>query len=175
MFVFCTQAFAAGQNTLSSKAAQLVQDERVIYTLPDPGQVIPSHPLFIIKQIKEGVEDALTRSPLSRIRLKIQQADQYISYAQALSAQNKPSKAIAALESSILHSQQAIKVLTPILKGSEQDQKEVTDLRFLMVQSATKHAEVIRTLLPSFESEGQAILLGLLQQISTLKSELANL
>ena len=70
-----TALFSASQihaaTPQSTTAAQLVQDEKVIYTLPPAGQVIPGHPLFMIKQIRDSIEDLITRDPLQKAKLKL--------------------------------------------------------------------------------------------------------
>lgn len=161
----------------STTAAELVQDEKVIYTLPEAGQVIPTHPLFIIKQIRDSIADVLTRDPVQKIKLKLRQADLHIVYSQTLASQNKPSAAMQAVEEVIRQDQDASKILLDLKPQSISDdeevaKKEMKDIRFNLVQSNIKHAEVLRNLLTTLPRGEQESVFSLLEKLTSIRKDL---
>jgi hypothetical protein len=161
----------------STTAAELVQDEKVIYTLPEAGQVIPTHPLFIIKQIRDSIADVLTRDPVQKIKLKLRQADLHIVYSQTLASQNKPSAAMQAVEEAIRQDQDASKILLDLKPQSISDdeevaKKEMKDIRFNLVQSNIKHAEVLRNLLTTLPKGEQESVFSLLEKLTSIRKDL---
>ncbi|MEI7653216.1 MAG: DUF5667 domain-containing protein [bacterium] len=164
-------------NSTSTTAAELVQDEKVIYTLPEAGQVIPTHPLFIIKQIRDSIENVLTRDPVQKIKLKLRQADLHIVYAQTLASQNKPSAAIQAVEDAIDQDQDASKILAEmkpqsISEDEEAAKNDMKDIRFNLVQSNIKHAEVLRSLLTTLPKGEQESVLSSLEKLTSIRKDL---
>ena len=161
----------------STTAAELVQDEKVIYTLPEAGQVIPTHPLFIIKQIRDSIADVLTRDPVQKIKLKLRQADLHIVYSQTLASQNKPSAAMQAVEEAIRQDQDASEILLDLKPQSISDdeevaKKEMKDIRFNLVQSNIKHAEVLRNLLTTLPRGEQESVFSLLEKLTSIRKDL---
>ena len=161
----------------SPTAAELVQDEKVIYTLPEAGQVIPTHPLFIIKQIRDSIADVLTRDPVQKIKLKLRQADLHIVYSQTLASQNKPSAAMQAVEEAIRQDQDASEILLDLKPQSISDdeevaKKEMKDIRFNLVQSNIKHAEVLRNLLTTLPRGEQESVFSLLEKLTSIRKDL---
>lgn len=172
-------AISHAATSTSTTAAELVQDEKVIYTLPEVGQVIPTHPLFIVKQIRDGIENILTRDPVQKIKLKLRQADLHIVYAQTLASQNKPSAAMQAVEDAVGQDQDVAKILSELKTqdGTEDEEavkKEIRDIRFNLVQSNIKHAEVLRSLLTTLPKGEQDILLNSLEKLSSTRKDLAS-
>ncbi len=172
-------AISHAATSISTTAAELVQDEKVIYTLPEVGQVIPTHPLFIVKQIRDGIENLLTRDPVQKIKLKLRQADLHIVYAQTLASQNKPSAAMQAVEDAVDQDQDVAKILSELKTqdGTEDEEavkKEIRDIRFNLVQSNIKHAEVLRSLLTTLPKGEQDILLNSLEKLSSTRKDLAS-
>lgn len=175
LLFFPAATCAAGST--STTAAELVQDEKVIYTLPEAGQVIPTHPLFIIKQIRDNIEDVLTRDPKQKIKLKLRQADLHIVYSQALASQNKPTAAMQAVEEAVRQDQDASKILLDLkpqsISGDEEvAKKEMKDIRFNLVQSNIKHAEVLRNLLTTLPKGEQESLFSSLEKLTSIRKEL---
>ncbi len=163
----------------STTAAQLVQDEKVIYTLPPAGQVIPGHPLFMIKQIRDGIEDLITRDPLQKAKLKLRNADRYIVYSQVLTEHNMPMRAVESIRTAISYQEDALAeiiVLFSQQKDVDEDKKsESKQLRFVIVQSNIKQSEIIRELLNKLPDGEQEVLLGLLEKSLTIRKQLETL
>lgn len=174
--IFLPPISHAGNNT-STTAAELVQDEKVIYTLPEAGQVIPTHPLFIIKQIRDGIESVFTRDPVQKIKLKLRHADLHIVYSQTLASQNKPSAAMQAVEEAVNQDQDASKILLDlkpqsISENEEVAKKEMKDIRFNLVQSNIKHAEVLRSLLTTLPKGEQESVFSSLEKLTSIRKDL---
>lgn len=163
----------------STTAAQLVQDEKVIYTLPPAGQVIPGHPLFMIKQIRDGIEDLITRDPLQKAKLKLRNADRYIVYSQVLTEHNMPMRAVESIRTAISYQEDAlaeINILFAQQKDADEDKKaESKQLRFVIVQSNIKQSEIIRDLLNKLPDGEQEALLSLLEKSLTIRKQLETL
>ena len=178
-----TALFSASQihaaTPQSTTAAQLVQDEKVIYTLPPAGQVIPGHPLFMIKQIRDGIEDLITRDPLQKAKLKLRNADRYIVYSQVLTEHNMPMRAVESIRTAISYQEDALAeiiVLFSQQKDVDEDKKsESKQLRFVIVQSNIKQSEIIRELLNKLPDGEQEVLLGLLEKSLTIRKQLETL
>lgn len=178
-----TALFSASQTHAatpqSTTAAQLVQDEKVIYTLPPAGQVIPGHPLFMIKQIRDGIEDLITRDPLQKAKLKLRNADRYIVYSQVLTEHNMPMRAVESIRTAISYQEDALAeiiVLFSQQKDVDEDKKsESKQLRFVIVQSNIKQSEIIRELLNKLPDGEQEVLLGLLEKSLTIRKQLETL
>lgn len=178
-----TALFSASQihaaTPQSTTAAQLVQDEKVIYTLPPAGQVIPGHPLFMIKQIRDSIEDLITRDPLQKAKLKLRNADRYIVYSQVLTEHNMPMRAVESIRTAISYQEDAlaeINILFAQQKDADEDKKsETKELRFVLVQSNIKQSEIIRDLLNKLPDGEQEALLGLLEKSLTIRKQLETL
>lgn len=163
----------------STTAAELIQDEKVIYTLPSAGQIIPGHPLFMIKQIRDGIEDLITRDPLQKAKLKLRNADRYIVYSQVLTEHNMPMRAVESIRTAISYQEDALAeiiVLFSQQKDVDEDKKsESKQLRFVIVQSNIKQSEIIRELLNKLPDGEQEVLLGLLEKSLTIRKQLETL
>ncbi len=178
-----TALFSASQTHAatpqSTTAAQLVQDEKVIYTLPPAGQVIPGHPLFMIKQIRDGIEDLITRDPLQKAKLKLRNADRYIVYSQVLTEHNMPMRAVESIRTAISYQEDAlaeINILFAQQKDVDEDKKsESRQLRFVLVQSNIKQSEIIRDLLNKLPDGEQETLLALLEKSVGIRKQLETL
>lgn len=178
-----TTLFSASQihaaTPQSTTAAELIQDEKVIYTLPSAGQIIPGHPLFMIKQIRDGIEDLITRDPLQKAKLKLRNADRYIVYSQVLTEHNMPMRAVESIRTAISYQEDAlaeINILFAQQKDADEDKKsESKQLRFVLVQSNIKQSEIIRDLLNKLPDGEQEVLLGLLEKSLTIRKSLETL
>ncbi|MEI6327538.1 MAG: hypothetical protein WCO78_05495 [Candidatus Roizmanbacteria bacterium] len=174
VFVFSVVQIHA-ETSQPTSSAQLVQDEKVIYTLPPAGQVIPGHPLFMIKQIRDDIEDLLTRDPLEKAKLKLRYADRYIVYSQALADHNMPMRAVESIRTAISYQECAlaeVQILFAQKDVAEEKQSLNKQFRFVLVQSNVKQSEIIRDLLNKLPDGEQETLLGLLEQSLAIRKQL---
>lgn len=80
------------------------------YTLPYPG-ILPDHPLYFFKQIRDAVLELLVTDPIRKVQLFILQADKRLVMGQTLLDEGKESVSVEALSSAFLYEQKALAVL----------------------------------------------------------------
>jgi len=157
----------------SSRPADLVNNDKVIYSLPDVGNVTPDHPLFVLKQIRDSFVLALPQDPISRAKTLIQMSDKYTVYGSRLVSLSRINRAVSSFELSLDHQASLEKTLTEeAARTSQQEPEIVSHLREPAIQSNIKQAEILRTLMDGVPSTEQPTFMDLLDKNMQLRKRL---
>lgn len=160
----------------SSQPADLVSNERVIYTLPDVGSITPDNPLFILKQMRDSLLLTIPQDKVDKIKLLIQMNDKYTVYADKLAHLSKPERSVNMFQMAMSYQSQTIEILKEIYSQEGTSVPEqVIDLRNIAVQSNIKQAETIRSLIDLVPASEQQVLLILLDKNIQLRKKLQSI
>ena len=126
-----------------TQAPEETKVEKIEYTLPYPG-ILPDHPLYVLKNIRDKIMDFLIRDPLKRIEFNILMADKRLNMGIILSDQSKHEKA----GSIITEAEQFMNyALAEGKKAKDQGREVRSDIIKKLEHSLAKHKEVINELL----------------------------
>lgn len=146
---------------LLNPTAFALSSERVVYNLPYPG-VLPDHPLYPVKAIRDKALDVFTREKIKKAELYLLLSDKRVAMVIVLAKKGKGALAVSTLS-------KAEKYFLKIPELLIQSKKEGVGASSEFVQhlklSNTKHAEVAEDLLKDLpqgetESINQIILLN---------------
>ncbi len=133
----------------------LANNEKAVYTLPEPGSILPNNPLFQIKRLRDEATLAVTFGP-ERVKLLIALSDRYTVYGVMMAQQNKPQVAFQMFAQALRHQEALIDILSKSNKGSKKTMS--SEMCALSMQSNIKHAEVMRELLSELSATDQPAL-----------------
>lgn len=140
-------------------------NQKVVYDLPSPG-LLPDHPLYFIKAIRDRLTEFATNDPLKKVELYLSYSDKRAQMALDLSKKGKNSLAI----STISKGEKYFMKIPGILREAEKQNVKATDeFKYNLTLSNLKHREVIETLLkelPQGENEALTQVLELNKAIS---------
>lgn len=119
----------------------VISNQKVIYDLPYPG-LLPDHPLFFIKRIRELIAIYLAPVPLKKMELRLLYSDKQLSMAIALAQKGKQSLA----GKTLLQSEEQFARIPQLMTQNQQLQIP-PDLLAKIKQSNIKHKEVVETIL----------------------------
>jgi hypothetical protein len=158
---------------VSTRPADLVNNEKVIYTLPDVGSISPDNPLFFLKQIRDGVVLALPQDPLDRIRTLIQFGDKYTVYAEKLAHLSKTQRSVETFQTAMNYQSTMIDLLKEeSRKPNRKEDQTYGELRNIAHQSNIKQAEMIRLLIDDVSISEQPAFVQLLEKNMQLRKKL---
>lgn len=149
-----------------SEAAIETPQEKVIYNLPYPG-ILPDHPLYPIKALRDKMRDFLTRDNLKKAELYLLYSDKRAAMSLALAKKGKSQKAIDTFSKG----EKYFLKIPALLKAAKQQggQAPSSFVETLNLSNA-KHKEMIAELikiLPQGLNES-------LSQLSELNSQVKN-
>jgi hypothetical protein len=154
----------------ATTAADLVADETVIYVLPQVGNILPTHPLFPIKKLKDALQILTATHPFTKSQLLLHLADQYVAYAQRLLEMNRIESALDALGEAVAYRGAATRIIVDLRTTKENSQSsELQNLHLITLQSNVKQAEIIRSFLTRMPSGEQGKLIDYLDQTIQLR------
>jgi len=157
----------------STRPADLVNNEKVIYTLPEIGSITPDNPLFFLKQIRDGVLLALPQDTHARLKTLIQLSDKYTVYAEKLARLSKSQRAAQSFQTAMGYQTNMIDILKEELKKSnEKEDHSLIELRNTAIQSNIKQAETIRQLIDDVSASEQPVYAQLLEKNMQLRKKL---
>lgn len=158
---------------VSSRPADLADNAKVIYDLPDIGSITPDNPLFILKQLRDGVVLALPQDMVSRIRTLIQFNDKYTVYAEKFAHLSKTERSIKTFETAMEYQSSMIELLENEQKSpNTQHKEELNELQHVARQSNIKQAEIIRLLIDDVSTSEQPAFVQLLDKNMQLRKKL---
>lgn len=129
------------------------------YVLPYPG-ILPDHPLYPLKLLRDKIVLFLTRDKLEKINLKRHLADKRLAMALLLVKQGKKALGIKTLDDAEIYLHQAIDDLFALLRQrSDVDESNVD----LMDAALSKHGEILGTMTDITYEENLAIKQALLR------------
>jgi hypothetical protein len=111
----------------------------VEYVLPYPG-ILPDHPLFAIKKLRDWIFEQLISDPLRKTEFYILQADKRLSMALAFMDKSKPEGALTSVADAQEFMGQALKTASSARASGQEIPGYILD-RF--ERSIAKHIEVI--------------------------------
>lgn len=112
----------------------------VEYTLPYPG-ILPTHPLYMIKLLRDKIIEMLITDPLSKSEFYILQADKKLNMAISLASAKNAKEADEAFKESLSAREQALTLLTDYKKSGSTIPGHLTEKFFLSME---KHNEILR-------------------------------
>ncbi len=120
-----------------------VTQEKVLYNLPYPG-ILPDHPLYIVKAIRDRFLEFGTRDNLKKAELYLLNSDKRFAMAIALSKKGKEKQAIDVASKGEKYFLKISKLLVNAKKQGTGSSSEFVDMLKL---SNAKHKEILETFL----------------------------
>ena len=170
-FLLVTHLFTLGlsaQTTIPSPSPVVLTNQKVIYNLPYPG-ILPDHPLYFLKRIRDVIMVLLTRDPVKAMQLRLLISDKQIAMAQELATKGKQSLAATTFFQA---EEQFARV--PQLIQQHPNISIPSELKLKIQQSNTKHLDVIENMLKQgliTESQAQPAISKNQENASELKTK----
>lgn len=124
------------EEVMASDEASIVLAEETEYVLPYPG-ILPDHPLYWLKMIRDRIWLTLTRDPVQKIERLILYADKRLGAGKALIDGNKKSLGVTTLSKSEKYLEKALDEMN---KSQQEQARERLEL------SVQEHNRVLNTL-----------------------------
>jgi len=121
----------------TSDSSEETLEEEVSYYLPYPG-ILPDHPMYWLKMIRDRVQLWLTTGNLSKTERLLLYADKRLGAGWALVEGNKTSLGITTLTKAEKYLEQAVKLGASL--GEEGEEKKLKDK---LIKATKKHIEVL--------------------------------
>ena len=119
---------------------------RVAYNLPYPG-ILPDHPFYFLKAIRDRITDWLTRDNLKKAELYLLYSDKRVSMAQLLSKKGKINLAISTFSKGEKY---FLKIPSLLEKAKKQGVSPPSDFVQKLKLANDKHYEVAQSLIKEF-------------------------
>lgn len=113
--------------------------KKVVYDLPYPG-ILPDHPLYFLKIIRDRINEFLTRDSLKKAQLYLNYSDKRVAMALALSAKGKHQAALTSFSKGEKYFEKIIYLLKEAKKQGNQAPSSFVEIIKL---SNAKHNELI--------------------------------
>lgn len=122
----------------------LGQETQIDYILPYPGKILPDHPLWFIKALRDRFWLLVTTNPTRKAELNLLFADKRLVMSKMLFEKEKPSLAYATLTKAEKYLEKASD-----LERKNRQEKGIDTTEFLVVlaKASLKHREVINEML----------------------------
>lgn len=117
--------------------------EKILYQLPYPG-LLPDHPLYFIKDIRDQILDFATREPLKKAELYLHLSDKKVAMSLALARKGKYARSREIYRSAEDMFSQIPKILT---QSKDQGVSPTSAFTTKLKLSNTKHREIGEILL----------------------------
>ncbi|MEX1052244.1 MAG: DUF5667 domain-containing protein [Patescibacteria group bacterium] len=147
------------------------EDQKVVYELPYPG-ILPDHPLYFFKAIRDKILDFSTRDKLKKVDLYILFSDKRARMAQLLSDKGKMDQAITTMSKSEKY---FLKIPKLLIQSKEQGEAPKNELIDRVKASNKKHREVIQELLKTAPEGEQYRITEILMINENSQNDLENL
>ena len=127
---------------ISTTSGDVVAEEVTVnYTLPYPG-MLPDHPLYFLKSIRDSIIGVLISDPLKKAEFHLLAADKQIASAQTLADKDKDELA----QKSIEKAKANINLALVEIQKSRDQKKDYIPLRDRIKSAALKHEEVLKNI-----------------------------
>ncbi len=136
---FFSLMMPASQNVYALTLTQ----EQIIYNLPYPG-ILPDHPLYFVKIIRDRALELGTRDPMKKAELYFLLSDKRVAMAIALADKGKDTIAVSTFSKGEKY---FLKIPELIITSKKQGVGPPIGFVDKLKQSNTKHREVAETLL----------------------------
>lgn len=148
-----------------------IEGKEVVYQLPYPG-LLPDHPLYFIKAVRDRLLDFLTRDNLKKAELYLLYSDKRLNMAEELSKKGKWSLMISTVSKGEKYS---LKMVDFLKRAKKQGMAPTDDFLLKAKLSNEKHREILENLLketPQGERQGLINVIKLNQEIKNLLENL---
>ena len=116
-----------------------VQEKKQEYLLPFPG-ILPDHPLYFFKQVRDGILDRLIVNPLRKAEFHILQADKRLNMGVVLLEQKKETLAETTISKGEKYMERAMSGLSAFKSMGRPVPASIIDK---LTRSMEKHVEVL--------------------------------
>jgi len=145
--------------------------EKVFYTLPYPG-ILPDHPLYIVKAVRDKLMDILTRNYLKKANLYLLFSDKRVNMAIMLSKKGKNKLAVTTFAKGEKY---FLKIPDLLLTSKKQGVGSSTELIEIIKTSNAKHLEIANDLLKTTPASQLKTMEGVIQINQEIKEKLKKL
>lgn len=119
--------------------AEAVMEKKPEYLLPYPG-ILPDHPLYFLKQIRDGIMDRLIVDPLRKAEFHVLQADKRLNMGKLLVEQGKGALAETTISKGEKYMERAMSGLSAFKSTGRPVPASLIDR---LTRSMEKHVEVL--------------------------------
>jgi len=163
--LFAVSAFFVQSQTITINQAE------VGYTLPYPG-ILPDHPFYIIKAIRDKFNDLITRDYYKKAQLYLLYSDKRLVMADLLLKKGKTKLAVTTLSKG----EKYFERITPLVKNSKKQgvafpQEFIARLRL----ANAKHTQIITTMIRQFPQGEEGEIGVVLELNNKIKKDLDTL
>lgn len=155
----------------SSGVSMNAPQKKVVYELPYPG-ILPDHPLYFLKIIRDRINEFLTRDNLKKAQLYLNYSDKRVAMALALSLKGKNQAAISSFSKAEKYFEKIIDLLKEAKKQGNQAPSSFIEIIKL---SNAKHNELIGEIMKASPAGLQQDINQLLDLNLKIKKELETL
>lgn len=149
------------------EAEEAVTQKKPEYLLPYPG-ILPDHPLYFLKQVRDGILDRLIVDPLRKAEFHVLQADKRLAMGSMLVEQGKGVLAEATISKGEKYMERAVSGLSAFKSTGRPVPASIIDR---LTRSMEKHVEVLGALIAKTSGAEQAGLTGSLEIVKKLQGE----
>lgn len=139
----------------------------VVYPLPYPG-ILPDHPLYVFKQIRDQILLLLITNPVRRIEFHILLADKHLNMGIFLVEKGKSKLAVTTISRGVAYLGKAEVYLFQIPGGGT---PEMLSLKDRFEQSLGKHQEIVDALITQLTGSENTALLSISANLTTLRQD----
>jgi hypothetical protein len=132
----------------STVSADKVATKSADYLLPYPG-ILPDHPLYWLKMVRDRIRLSLTSDPAGKIDLLVLYADKRLGAGRALIEGNKKALGLT----TITKAEKYLETAALSLKTLDNNQPAKTALQNKIIASAVKHRQVMELLKPQLPDQ----------------------
>lgn len=147
----CSIFFPLALAQESSPGTLIPTPSPIDYALPYPG-ILPDHPLFAIKALRDSLLSILIQDPVKKVEFSQLMTDKYINMATFLTEKGKLDMAIVTFKKAEKHLDQT-KSQIEVLPQTNADQ--VGNVKNKFIKSLDKYDEVLTEIAPKFSQEDQ--------------------
>lgn len=151
--------------------AGAVVEKKQEYLLPFPG-ILPDHPLYFLKQVRDGIMDRLIVDPLRKAEFLVLQADKRLNMGKVLVEQGKETLAEETVSKGEKYMERAVSGLGGYKSIGRPVPASMTDK---LARSMEKHTELLTELIAKSSDTAKAGLTGSLEFVKKLQGEVEKL
>lgn len=143
-------------------------EEKVVYNLPYPG-ILPDHPLYFLKVVRDRITDWLTRDNLKKAELYLLYSDKRVAMAQFLSKKGKINLAI----STFSKAEKYFLKIPPLLeKAKKQGVSPPPGFVEKLKLANSKHNDITQSLIKEFPQGASESLTEIIKLNEKIKKQL---
>lgn len=139
-----------GVDGVSTESAS-TEPARINYELPYPG-MLPDHPLYILKVIRDGVVKLLINEPIKRARFSLISAEKRMYAGKLLVEKGKDELAVETISKGNNYLSEALEAIE-IVKKETPKHLDIEPFLLQFRSAALKHRELAQDIKPSIDKE----------------------